>query len=106
MNKEDILSKYRNENTDEGLENSYLEGRLYGNAVFYALSLLMFFICMFNTKSSDLIWIFWLTATAAEYFAKYRFIKSGKNIRRAVFCCIWALLCVIIYIARTMGWMN
>lgn len=104
MNRDDILEKYRSENNDEGLEYFENTGRVFGMAVFYWVALILFIIGLYEGKSTELLLIFVLISFATENFAKYRFTKVSKYLRRTFIWGIWAMLCIMIYVYRLMGW--
>ncbi len=104
MDRESILEKYRNEKNDEGMENSENTGRVYGMTAFYWVILILFIVSLYLGKRTELIWIFMLISFAIENFTKYRFARAPKYLRRASFWGIWAMLCIVIYVGRMMGW--
>ncbi|CZR95588.1 MULTISPECIES: DUF6442 family protein [Clostridioides] len=84
MNKEEILSKSRQSNKDEGLEYIENKGRKIGYSIFTCV---FAFIVIFNTfigqKSDAVSALFW-TFGLAENIAKYQFTHEKKNLILAI----------------------
>lgn len=104
MDRERILEKYRNEKNDEGMENSENTGRIYGLSAFYWVALVLFIIGFCLGKRTELLFIFVLISFVTENFAKYRFTRAPRYLRRAFFWGIWAMLGIVIYVYQIMGW--
>lgn len=88
MNKEEILSKSRQSNKDEGLEYIENKGRKIGYLIFVCVC---FFIGIFNAfigqKNDAIVALFW-TFGLAENIVKYQFTHEKKNL-------IWAIIFLI-----------
>jgi len=73
MNKEDILKKSRNSNTDEGLEYFDNKGRKIGYIFFYVIAIFMILFGKYYGKESHsvftLLWLF----TTVNTFVRFRF---------------------------------
>ncbi|MCC0783734.1 hypothetical protein IR152_11685 [Clostridioides sp. ES-S-0108-01] len=88
MNREEILSKSRQSNRDEGLEYIENKGRKVGYSIFVCVC---FFIEIFNAftgqKNDAILALFW-TFGLSENIIKYQFTHEKKNL-------IWAIIFLI-----------
>ncbi|MBY2477070.1 DUF6442 family protein [Clostridioides difficile] len=88
MNKEEILSKSRQSNKDEGLEYIENKGRKIGYSIFICI---FAFIVIFNAfigQKNDAVSALFCTFGLAENIAKYQFTHEKKNL-------IWAIIFLI-----------
>lgn len=80
MNKEEILKKSRNQNSDEGLANAENIGRKLAFSVFSVVfAIIMFFNIYIKETNYAILALFW-TYVAAEIIPKYRFRKKTLDL--------------------------
>lgn len=84
MNKEEILSKSRQSNKDEGLEYIENKGRKIGYLIFICIfAFIVIFNAFIGQKSDAVSALFW-TFGVAENITKYQFTHEKKNLILAI----------------------
>ena len=106
MNKEEILSKYRNENKDEGWEYIQSEGFACGFVAYVIVCFLMFFINVSNGYggSEAFFFTFFYATSGIDNCSKYKMLREKKYLRRMIFWAVLTILGLGVYISRVMGW--
>lgn len=104
MNKEDILLKSRQSNTDEGMEYAENQGRKIGMIAFAVLYAFLAVFNLFFGESSTfhaitaLFWVF----LAAETFGKYRFTKNKLLLFTTLVEVLASVVSILAYIKAVM----